>query len=69
MDTSGDGQPEAYESYIGGVSEPPPAHGWDSSLDGNALAVTCSPYQEEEYALSEPVLVVEILSPSNQAET
>jgi Uma2 family endonuclease len=33
------------------------------------LAVTCSPYQEEEYALTDPVLVVEILSPSNQAET
>jgi Uma2 family endonuclease len=31
--------------------------------------VTCSPYQEEEYALTDPVLVVEILSPSNQAET
>ncbi|HYZ23601.1 MAG TPA: Uma2 family endonuclease [Rhodopila sp.] len=33
------------------------------------LAVTCSAYQEEEYALTDPVLVVEILSPSNKAET
>ncbi|MGH7056293.1 MAG: Uma2 family endonuclease [Acetobacteraceae bacterium] len=33
------------------------------------LAVTCSPYETEEAALTDPVLVVEILSPSNQAET
>ncbi len=33
------------------------------------LAVTCSPYQEEEYAITDPVLVVEILSPINKAET
>jgi Uma2 family endonuclease len=33
------------------------------------LAVTCSPYQQEEYYLNEPVLVAEILSPSNRAET
>jgi len=33
------------------------------------LAVTCSGYQTEEAALTVPVLVVEILSPSNQAET
>ena len=33
------------------------------------LAVTCSPYVTEESAVSDPVLVVEILSPSNQAET
>jgi Uma2 family endonuclease len=33
------------------------------------LAVTCTPYQEEEYALTDPVLLVEILSPSNQSET
>jgi Uma2 family endonuclease len=33
------------------------------------LAVTCSPYREEEYTITDPVLVVEILSPSNQAET
>jgi hypothetical protein len=37
MDASGDPQPEAYESYFGGVSEPPLTHGWDSSLDGTAL--------------------------------
>ena len=33
------------------------------------LAVTCSPYTEEEASLTDPVLLVEILSPSNQAET
>lgn len=33
------------------------------------LAVTCSPYDEEEQALADPVLLAEILSPNNQAET
>jgi Uma2 family endonuclease len=33
------------------------------------LAITCSPYREEEYALTDPVLLIEILAPSNQAET
>lgn len=33
------------------------------------LAVTCSPYAAEESALTDPVLLIEILSPSNQAET
>ena len=33
------------------------------------LAVTCSGYQEEEYVVSDPVLLIEILSPSNRAET
>jgi len=33
------------------------------------LAVTCAPYETEESALTDPVLVIEILSPSNQAET
>jgi len=33
------------------------------------LAVTCTEYEVEEAALSNPVLIVEILSPSNQAET
>ena len=33
------------------------------------LAVTCAGYQAEETAITDPVLVVEILSPSNQAET
>lgn len=33
------------------------------------LAVTCSGYEEEEQALTDPVLLVEILSPNNQAET
>lgn len=33
------------------------------------LAVTCSGYQEEEYDLTDPVLLVEIISPSNRAET
>src|SRR5208337_616634 len=33
------------------------------------LAVTCSGYDEEESSLTDPVLLIEILSPSNQAET
>ena len=33
------------------------------------LAVTCTDYEVEEAALTDPVLVIEILSPSNQAET
>jgi Uma2 family endonuclease len=33
------------------------------------LAVTCTPYQTEEYDVANPVLIVEILSPSNRAET
>ena len=33
------------------------------------LAVTCSDYQVEEYDISEPVLLVEILSPTNKTET
>jgi Uma2 family endonuclease len=33
------------------------------------LAVTCSPYDSEEATLTDPVLIVEILSPSNAAET
>lgn len=33
------------------------------------LAVTCSPYSEEEDMLEGAVLVIEILSPSNRAET
>ena len=33
------------------------------------LAVTCSEYEAEEAGITDPVLIVEILSPSNQAET
>jgi len=33
------------------------------------LAVTCSDYESEEPVISDPVLIVEILSPSNEAET
>ena len=33
------------------------------------LGVTCTEYEDEEIPLSNPVLLVEILSPSNQAET
>lgn len=33
------------------------------------LGVTCTPYEGEERTLLEPVILVEILSPSNQAET
>ena len=41
----------------------------DSNVRIPDLAVTCSLYREEEYTLTDPVLIVEILSPSNQAET
>lgn len=41
----------------------------DSNFRVPDLAVTCTEYQQEESALTDPVLVVEILSPSNQAET
>jgi Uma2 family endonuclease len=33
------------------------------------LAVTCTRYESEEYDVSNPVLIVEILSPSNRAGT
>jgi Uma2 family endonuclease len=33
------------------------------------LAVTCTRYETEEYDVSDPVLIVEILSPSNRSET
>jgi Uma2 family endonuclease len=33
------------------------------------LAVTCARYDVEEYDVADPVLIVEILSPSNRAET
>ncbi len=33
------------------------------------LAVTCAPYTTEETVLADPVLLVEILSPGNQAKT
>jgi Uma2 family endonuclease len=33
------------------------------------LAVTCTQYDTEEYDVADPVLIVEILSPSNRAET
>src|SRR5215471_9425699 len=33
------------------------------------LAVTCAPYHTEEAVLTDPVLLIEILSPSNQAKT
>ena len=41
----------------------------DSNFRIPDLAVTCSPYEVEEYTLANPVLVIEILSPSNRAET
>ncbi len=41
----------------------------DSNFRIPDLAVTCSSYQQEEYALADPVLVIEILSPSNRAKT
>lgn len=33
------------------------------------LAVTCAPYDTEEPTLTDPILVIEILSPTNQAQT
>jgi Uma2 family endonuclease len=33
------------------------------------MAVTCTPYETEEYDVSNPILIVEILSASNRAET
>ncbi len=33
------------------------------------LAVTCTRYETEEYDLSNPVLIIEVLSPSNRAQT
>ena len=33
------------------------------------LAVTCSDYETEEVGLTDPVLIVEILSPSNRSDT
>ena len=33
------------------------------------LAVTCTRYDTEEYDVSNPVLIIEILSPSNRADT
>ena len=33
------------------------------------LAVTCTQYEAEEYDVANPVLIIEILSPSNRSET
>ncbi len=33
------------------------------------LAVTCTPYEQEEHAVAGAILAIEILSPSNQRET
>jgi Uma2 family endonuclease len=41
----------------------------DHNLRVPDLAVTCAPYQTEEAVLTDPVLLIEILSPSNQAKT
>ncbi|MCI0467793.1 MAG: Uma2 family endonuclease [Beijerinckiaceae bacterium] len=41
----------------------------DTNLRIPDIAVTCSGYEEEETALTGPILLIEILSPSNQAET
>lgn len=41
----------------------------DSNVRIPDLVVTCSEAQIEEYAIDEPVLLVEILSPSNRSET
>jgi Uma2 family endonuclease len=36
---------------------------------GSRLAVICSDYEAEEPVIAGPILIVEILSPSNEAET
>jgi Uma2 family endonuclease len=41
----------------------------DTNVRVPDLAVTCTETQEEEHTLGEPVLLVEILSPSNRSET
>jgi Uma2 family endonuclease len=41
----------------------------DSNVRIPDLAVTCTETQEEEHTIGEPVLLVEILSPSNRSET
>ncbi len=41
----------------------------DTNMRVPDLAVTCSGYENEETALTDPVLLIEILSRSNQAET
>ncbi len=41
----------------------------DTNMRVPDLGVTCSDYQSEETALTDPILLIEILSPSNQAET
>ncbi len=41
----------------------------DTNIRVPDLAVTCSGHEAEEPALTDPILLVEILSPSNQAET
>lgn len=41
----------------------------DTNIRIPDLAVTCSAYEREETALTDPVLLIEILSPGNQAET
>ena len=41
----------------------------DHNLRVPDLAVTCASYETEEAILADPVLLIEILSPSNQAQT
>jgi Uma2 family endonuclease len=41
----------------------------DSNFRVPDLAVTCSDYEHEESALTDQVLLIEILAPSNHAET
>ena len=41
----------------------------DSNFRIPDLAVTCSDYEREQLSLTDPVLLIEILSPSNRAET
>ena len=41
----------------------------DSNFRIPDLAVTCTRYQDEGYSLADPILIIEILSPSNRPET
>src|SRR3954451_24752491 len=41
----------------------------DTNMRIPDLAVTCTPIQPDDRALRDPVLIIEILSPTNRAET
>ena len=53
------------------ATEPPviPRVGAKNNVRAPDLGVSCSKSADSEYALTDPVLLIEILSPSNKAET